>query len=196
MQGPVQHSINHLGGALRLFRLDTGDFKWADTSNAGVIRSFRAAALAFPFWLLLVSNELLAAKAGYYAPAVYALLGLSYIISWTLGPVIMWELARLFSREKYWRRHVVAGNWADFWLIVLPLPLKMAFWNRGADDPQAATVTLLVILASQVFAGYLLAKAMDFGLAIAAALTICLFMIGMAYSQIMQSLLAPFLMAG
>lgn len=196
MQGPVQHSINHLKGALRLFRMETGDFKWVDTSNLGVVRSFRAAALAFPFWLLPVSNKLMVSTTGYYAPAVYALLGLSYVIFWTLGPVIMWELARLFGREHFWRRNVVVVNWAEFWLIVLPLPLKMAVWNRPADDPQVASIALLVILLSLVFSGYLLAKTMDFRVPVAIALTICLFMISMAFSQVIQSLMVPFLMVG
>lgn len=196
MQGPVQYTFDHLRGALRLFRLDTGNFAWLDASPTGVIRSFRVAVLVLPLWILTVRNEVLANTVDYYAPAVFAILAFAYVISWTLGPVVMWEIARLFDRKTYWRRHVAVSNWADFWIRVLPLPINIALWQRAPDDPVAMDVSFLILLLTYFFAGYLLVKTMEFRVPVAVALTICLFMMGIAYSMVIMSLLRPFMLMG
>lgn len=103
-----------LGGALRLAVGDRRGLGFFDTSLDGFWRSFRAAAICFPLYLILVAFRVSAVqweRSG--IPAVVIVEAISYVISWVAFPLLILPLARLLGRENRFLAFMVVYNWSQ-----------------------------------------------------------------------------------
>lgn len=103
-----------VGGALRLACGDRRGLGFFDVSVAGFWRSFRAAAICYPLYLLLVACRVGAAqweRSG--VPAVVLVESIDYVISWVAFPLVVLPLARWFGRESRFLAFMVAYNWSQ-----------------------------------------------------------------------------------
>ena len=89
-----------VGGALKLARGDPSGLGFFDTSIDGFWRSFRAALICYPFFLVLLSFRV---AAPYWAasgvPRILAVETIGYAISWIAFPLLVLPLARWLGRE-------------------------------------------------------------------------------------------------
>ena len=140
-----------VGGALRLARGDPRGLGFFDTSIDGFWRSFRAAAICYPFFLMLLASRVSAAHwAASGAPRIVIVETIGYVISWVAFPLLMLPLSRWLGREDRFLAFMVAYNWSQL--------------------PQTA---LFVVLAANSAAGLLphaLAQFADFAAAVAVLL--------------------------
>ena len=140
-----------VGGALRLARGDRRGLGFFDTSIDGFWRSFRAAAICYPFFLMLLASRVSAAHwAASGAPRIVIVETIGYVISWVAFPLLMLPLSRWLGREDRFLAFMVAYNWSQL--------------------PQTA---LFVVLAANSAAGLLphaLAQFADFAAAVAVLL--------------------------
>ena len=103
-----------LGGALRLAVGDRRGLGFFDTSLDGFWRSFRAAAICFPLYLILVAfrvGSVQWSRSG--VPAVLIVESISYVISWVAFPLLIQPLARLIGRENRFLSFMVVYNWSQ-----------------------------------------------------------------------------------
>src|SRR5437762_5479479 len=140
-----------VGGALKLARGDRRGLGFFDTSIDGFWRSFRAALICYPFYLVLLGFRV---AAPYWAasgvPRILAVETIGYAISWVAFPLLVLPLARWLGREDRFLAFMVAYNWSQL--------------------PQTA---LFVVLAANSAAGLLphaLAQFADFAAAVAVLL--------------------------
>ncbi len=106
-----------LYGAYRLARLDAGGMAWFDRTVSGFWKSFFAAVLAAPLYILLTTlhlfddtgRELLETAGGM---RVFLIETLAYVIGWVLFPLIMIRVTDLLQREQEYLGFIVAYNWA------------------------------------------------------------------------------------
>jgi hypothetical protein len=101
-------------GAWRLARLDPAGLGFFDRSRTGLIRSFRAAILVYPAFLLLLGlriDEKVWAQSGTARIILVETIG--YVVTWTAFPLAVLQLARFLDREARWPDFTVVYNWSQ-----------------------------------------------------------------------------------
>lgn len=113
-----------LFGVWRLARLDSDGLKFFPDSLEGFWRSFWAAAIIAPAYLLLVGIHL----AGGEVERPWRFVPLQvigYVISWVAYPLVMAHLVRLLDREPRYFRYMCAYNWFHLAQTALLLPVSL-----------------------------------------------------------------------
>src|SRR5215208_2179413 len=88
-----------VGGALRLAVGDRSGLGFFDASLAGFWRSFRAALICYPLYLVLVGLRITPAQsAAAGLPRIFVVETIAYVISWTAFPLLVLQLSRWFDR--------------------------------------------------------------------------------------------------
>ena len=146
-----------LYGALRLARADTGGMRYFNATFDGFWNSFTAAALVAPLfalllWIRYVSDGLTVSLLRFGLIEVF-----SYIIAWTVFPLIMFYVAQLIERERQFIGFVVAYNWASVWQNFVYLPIAMV-GELGWVPLQAASSLSLVVLAGVLLYTWFIAR--------------------------------------
>ena len=116
-----------VGGALKLARGDASGLGFFDTSIDGFWRSFRAALICYPLFLILLAFRVSAAHwetSG--VPRIVIVETIGYVISWVAFPLLVLPLTRWLGREHRFLAFMVAYNWSQ-------IPQTVLFVILGAD---------------------------------------------------------------
>ena len=115
-------------GALRLAIGDRRGLGLFDTSIDGFWRSFRAAVICYPLYLLLVGLRVAAAQWERHGiPTILIVESIAYVISWTAFPLLILPLARWLGREDRFLAFMVVYNWSQ-------IPQTVLFVLVGLDS--------------------------------------------------------------
>jgi len=116
-----------IGGALKLARGDRRGLGFFDTSIDGFWRSFRAALICYPFFLVLLGFRVAAPSwASSGVPRILMVETIGYAISWVAFPLLVLPLARWLGREDRFLAFMVAYNWCQ-------VPQTLLFIILGAS---------------------------------------------------------------
>jgi hypothetical protein len=105
-----------LAGALRLARGDPGGIACFDASIGGFWRSFRAALLCYPFYLILLSFPVVIGDGPLEeidAGRFYAAETIHWVISWVAFPLIVLPIVDWLQRGDRFLRFMTAYNWSQ-----------------------------------------------------------------------------------
>ena len=103
-----------LTGALRLARGDRDGLRCFDPSEQGFWRSFRAAALCYPLYLILLAFPIELGDVPQPDPwRVLAVETIHYVISWVAFPLMMLPLVDWLQRGDRFFGFMVAYNWCQ-----------------------------------------------------------------------------------
>ncbi len=146
-----------LYGAYRLARVDPRGLDYFDATIEGFWRSFYAALLVAPAYVILLALAFgdHPVTAG---PARLVLVeGIAYVISWTAFPLAMVRFARRLDRSHHYIRYIVARNWAG----VLEMAVLLPAVAIAASGPAAEALPLLVIIAILLYEWYVARTALE-----------------------------------
>ena len=120
-----------LQGIRRLSRFDQVGFLFFDASRKGFWRSFLAAVVCLPIWILAEYHQ--AATMEPDAALRYLAVQLTaYVISWLAYPLIVLQIADWFGVWPNYYRYMVAYNWFQPLLQIFWLPLLLLeFLHNG-----------------------------------------------------------------
>jgi hypothetical protein len=103
-----------LAGAMQLARADASGLVWFDASIDGFWRSFRAALICYPLYLVLLSFRVTPAQlAGSSFGRIVAVETIGYVIAWVAFPLLIMPLSRALDRENRFLLFMVAYNWCQ-----------------------------------------------------------------------------------
>ncbi|OHC74681.1 MAG: hypothetical protein A3G18_06850 [Rhodospirillales bacterium RIFCSPLOWO2_12_FULL_58_28] len=142
----IQEALRSLYGAYRLARRDAGGMAFFNTTIDGFWRSFLAAAIIAPFYILLLYIRFNAGEMNVHPYRFVAVEAISYVLSWVTFPVVMISLAKFLEREKNYLAYIVAYNWASVLQNALYLPLAMLMVNELLPAGMASALSLIVFL--------------------------------------------------
>ena len=134
-------------GTLRLARGDRSGLSFFDRSLDGFWRSFRAAVIAYPLYLVLLSMRLTVAeweRSG--ALLIITVETIAYVIAWTAFPLVMLVIAQRIGRPHRFFDFMVPYNWSQVpqsALFVL-VGLESESGVLGAQPSQAIEVAAAV----------------------------------------------------
>lgn len=122
-----------LAGAMQLGRGDAGGLAWFDASVSGFWRSFRAALICYPLYLVLLGLRVTAAQVESSSlERIVALETIGYTIAWVAFPLLVLPLTRALDRENRFLLFMVAYNWCQVPQMMLFVLIAIA----GAVIPE------------------------------------------------------------
>ena len=121
----AQEATTALYGALRLARFDPSGMDFFEQTETGFWRSFFAAVLVAPFYLMLTSIRYSGLTETVPFVRFLAIETIAYVIAWVAFPLLMASLTRSLGREAHYIRYIVAYNWAAVWQNALYMPVAM-----------------------------------------------------------------------
>ena len=126
---PVAHIVAYisvgLSGAVRLVKLDTQGFDYFGDTAADFWRSFLAAALVAPLFLLYLVIRYVESDTDGSFPVYIAAQILAYVITWLAFPLVILYLAPVLQKENKAVRYLVAYNWLSVIQNGVYLPVVM-----------------------------------------------------------------------
>ena len=138
-----------LAGAMQLARGDAGGLVWFDTSLDGFWRSFRAALVCYPMFLLLLILRLTAGQvAASSVERIFAVETIGYVIGWVAYPLVILPLSRALDREERFLVFLVAYNWSQVpqtTLFVL-VAVAGAVLPQSVAEAAAVAATIAVVV--------------------------------------------------
>ena len=126
---PLAHMMAYisvgLSGAVRLVKLDTQGFDYFGDTAADFWRSFLAAALVAPLFLLYLVIRYVESDTDGSFPVYIAAQILAYVITWLAFPLVILYLAPVLQKEDKAVRYLVAYNWLSVIQNGVYLPVVM-----------------------------------------------------------------------
>ena len=114
-----------LSGAVRLVKLDSQGFDYFGDTAADFWRSFLAAALVAPLFLLYLVIRYVESDTDGSFPVYIAAQVLAYVIAWLAFPLVILYLAPVLQKEDKVVRYLVAYNWLSVIQNGVYLPVVM-----------------------------------------------------------------------
>lgn len=181
-----------VGGALRLAVGDRRGLGFFDISIAGFWRSFRAAVICYPLYLILVSLRVTPAQSAAAGMTRILLVEtIAYVIAWTAFPLLILQLCRWFDRQQRFLAFMVVYNWSQIPQTTL---IAIVALNRASGVlPTAAAqfAELAATIAVLVYEWYIARVALAATGAQATLVVILDVLLGTAIGRVAQALYQP-----
>ena len=174
-----------LTGTLRLARGDRGGLACFDRSLDGFWRSFRAAAISYPLYLVLLAMRVSMAEwqnSGGWRIVTVETIG--YVIAWVAFPLLMLNVVRWIGRAHRFFDFMVPYNWCQVpqsALFVL-VGLESASGMLGTQVSEA--IDIIAALATLVYEWFIARVALDTTAAAAAFVVLLDLVLGVFISHI------------
>jgi hypothetical protein len=151
-----------LAGLFRLLRGDRGGLGCFDRSLEGFWRSFRAAFLSYPLFLVLLMMRV--ATADWQSAGVLRIVTvetIGYTISWTAFPLVMLSVTRWIGRSSRFFDFLVPYNWYQLPQSALFVLVGLVSANAPTDSAAVQALAIGAAAAVLAFEWYLARVALD-----------------------------------
>jgi hypothetical protein len=146
----ARETVYSIFGAYRLAMLDKSGLSYLDRSPEGAIRSFYAALIVLPAYVVLVVLRLWDVLPEVSLLRFVTVEGLAYVISWTAFPLVMFHIAGLLDRSARYFDFLSAYNWSSVIQMGLYLPVvalaDSGLMPEGLGEGLVLVVTMLVLM--------------------------------------------------
>lgn len=151
-------------GAWRLARLDRSAMALFDRSIEGVWRSFLAAAVCYPGFLILVTLRLepeqLAQSSLFH---IWLVETIGYVVAWCAFPLLIFRFCRWLGREAQSFDFIIAYNWSQILQTALLLVVTGLTAVAPMSPDTAAIIELAAYLAILLYEWFIARVALDTG---------------------------------
>jgi hypothetical protein len=178
-----------IGGALKLARGDARGLGFFDISIDGFWRSFRAALICYPMYLLLLALRVTEAQwSGSGISRIVIVETIAFVISWTAFPLLMLPLCRALGREHRFLAFMVAYNWCQVPQTLLFLIVELDVATGILPGTAADLAGFVVAIAVMVYEWYIAKVALAVPAAQAMLVVLVDLMLGVVLSRVGASL--------
>ncbi len=174
-------------GAWRFACLDPAAMAWFARGVDAVWRSFWAAAIAYPGFVLLIS--LLVPPAQWAESGGFRILlveSIGYVVSWTAFPLVILGFCRWLERDEESLGFITAYNWSQVLQTVLALVGLIAF--RFLSPAAGILIYTALLLARLGYEWFIARTALEAGGVAATTVVLIDLVLSEAVAQITQSL--------
>jgi len=178
-----------LAGSLRLARGDRGGLACFDRSLDGFWHSFRAAAVTYPLYLVLLTMRVSVSewqRSGGWRIVLVETIG--YVIAWVAFPLVMLAVTRWIGRAHRFFDFMVPYNWCQVPQSVLFVLVGMATESGILGARAGESLDIVAALATLVYEWYIARVALDTTVAAAAFIVLIDLILGVFISRIAAGL--------
>lgn len=180
-----------LFGAWRLAHLDPRGMEYFDTTVEGFWRSFWAAALMAPPYMLFLILKFARQEADLDPLRFILVEAIAYTILWTAFPLAAWYLIAALGKADRYIRYIVAYNWANVVQIAVTLPVFALIAASGLPGGVARGIWFAVIVAALYYQYFVARTALEVDMPIAAGLVFMDFVLSFLREAIVIALEFP-----
>ena len=179
---PLAHMMAYisvgLSGAVRLVKLDSQGFDYFGDTAADFWRSFLAATLVAPLFLLyLVIHYVGSNTDGSFLIYIAAEM-LAYVIAWLAFPLVMLYLAPVLQKEDKAVRYLVAYNWLSVIQNGVYLPVVMLGITGAFAQGLSNFLTMIALMWVLGITLFVTRKALEVPLGTAAGIVVIDLLLG------------------
>lgn len=132
--------------AYRLARGDASAIEYFDATLSGFWKSFFAAVLIAPFYLMLLFGRHMVTASDAIEPLrFYPVEMIGYVLAWVTFPLVMIPLADALDRRKHFFRFLVAYNWSSVLQQAVMLPISYLLLGGIIPGELAGPLHLIIV---------------------------------------------------
>ena len=177
-----------LVGALRLAKGDRGGLSCFDRSLDGFWRSFRAAVIAYPLYLILLMMRVTIAEwersGGFYIIVVETI---AYVIAWVAFPLAMLTVTRWLNRSHRFFDFMVPYNWSQLPQSALFVLVGLQSTSDAISAQPAQVIEIAAAIAVLVYEWFIARVALETTAAAAALVVLVDLVLGVLISHVASS---------
>ncbi|MGE4526902.1 MAG: hypothetical protein AB7D00_00920 [Rhodospirillaceae bacterium] len=158
---PLAEIQTGLRNVIGILRFDPQALKRFDNTPSGVARSFLAAAVGLPIYLMVLKGSFAAMVPSPGLAHFLPVMLLYYVIEWLIWPNLMDGVSRWIGREGFYCRYVAAYNWFALAQMILMLPYQIAMMTPGFSLPGIAAVGLFATMAFALYEWFIARHALE-----------------------------------
>ena len=178
-----------LVGALRLAKGDRGGLSCFDRSLDGFWRSFRAAVIAYPLYLILLMMRVTIAEwersGGFYIIVVETI---AYVIAWVAFPLAMLTVTRWLNRSHRFFDFMVPYNWSQLPQSALFVLVGLQSTSDAISAQPAQVIKIAAAIAVLGYEWFIARVALETTAAAAALVVLVDLVLGVLISHVASSL--------
>ena len=151
-----------LAGSLRLARGERGGLSFFDRSRDGFWRSFRAAVICYPLYLVLLSMRVSVAdwqRSGGWRIVVVETIG--YVIAWVAFPLMMLTVTRWIGRAHRFFDFMVPYNWCQVPQSALFVLIGLVSAGGALGVRVSAAIEIGAVIATLVYEWFIARVALN-----------------------------------
>ena len=151
-----------LTGCLRLARGDRGGLSCFDRSLDGFWRSFRAAVICYPLYLVLLAMRVSVAEwqtSGGWRIVMAETIG--YVVAWVAFPLLMLNVVRWIGREHRFFEFMVPYNWCQVPQSALFVLVGLESASGILSIQASQAIDIVAALATLVYEWFIARVALD-----------------------------------
>jgi hypothetical protein len=151
-----------LTGCLRLARGDRGGLSCFDRSLDGFWRSFRAAVICYPLYLVLLAMRVSVAEwqtSGGWRIVMVETIG--YVVAWVAFPLLMLNVVRWIGREHRFFEFMVPYNWCQLPQSALFVLIGLESASGILSIQASQAIDIVAALATLVYEWFIARVALD-----------------------------------
>ena len=151
-----------LVGCLRLARGDRGGLSCFDRSLGGFWRSFRAAVICYPLYLVLLAMRVSVAEwqtSGGWRIVMVETIG--YVVAWVAFPLLMLNVVRWIGREHRFFEFMVPYNWCQVPQSALFVLVGLESASGILSIQASQAIDIVAALATLVYEWFIARVALD-----------------------------------
>jgi hypothetical protein len=176
-------------GAWRLARLDPGAMVWFDRSPGGVKRSFWAAAICFPGFILLLAMRVSSEDWAHSGVAHILLVEtIGYVVGWAAFPLAALAFCRWLGRAERGYDFVAAYNWAQILITIFFVAVAAIGAVGLVPDEIADVLSIVALILALLYEWFIARVAVGIGAAVASALVLIDLVLGACVTRMAQGL--------
>lgn len=161
--------VSGLYGAFRLACLKRDGADYFDKTLQGFWRSFFAAVLTLPFYVILIALHFGEPGLTQDTFRYVSVELISYVIAWVAFPLVILPFARQFDREENYLGFIVAYNWASVLQSAFYFPISILVVTQTIPMPYGNMISILAVGLMMVYVWFVTRVVLDVPAAIAIA---------------------------
>jgi hypothetical protein len=174
-------------GAWRLATLDRSAVQFFENTEDAFWKSFNAAAIALPAYILLVLLNFTDQAVTASAFRIFAVETITYVIGWVLFPLVMLSFTETLDCGRWYLRFIAAWNWAVVLQVFLFLAVTAFAASGILPASLAGLVSLITTVAIFFYQGFIAHVMLDVRAGVAAVIVVIDFMLSILLNVVSQT---------
>lgn len=186
---PISETVSSLYGAFRLAQGDAKGLAFFNVSTEGFWRSFAAALLIAPPFIILLGVRHVVSDSEIALLRYSSIHTLSYIISWLAFPLLVFYLTDMIDKSQRFIRYIVVYNWTSVLQNLLYLPFAILVEAHLIQGSLTTLIGLILLGVVLLYTWFITKSALEISNLLAFGFVVIDLMLSVFINSISQGML-------
>jgi len=187
IRAPIQEITTSLYGAFRLACGDTNGLNFFNVSQLGFWRSFTAAIIVAPIFIIVLNVRYLMGENDINIMRFICIYAITYVIGWVAFPLLVSYVVTLLNKSQKFICYIIAYNWASVPQNFIYLPFVILVEAGLLQGRFSVSIGLLLLVLIFFYIWFITKSALEVSSLVAAGIVILDLILSITISLITQS---------